>query len=529
MQRHRVAIAIAGLGFGCAAEGWTNLRLDIPPIVEETVPQSSATNVERSVAVRVRFSEPVYGEPPLLRLLGPAGEVAGSTSFVTDTELEFAPAQSLDYLASFAAVLSTSLADAGGHRLEPFEWRFETADVQFAPSIVLTTSMTEAPPADLSVDDNGAVATWHALGIGPYDVAASTFSDAEWTEPEIIDLSAGDAIFPRVTLLTNGAAIATWIQGLPVSDLYAAEYTPLLGWKTPSAIETAPGNVSGFDVASNPAGDVIITWSQHDGTRLNVHARSYSRSSGFGALETLESESTDAQAPRAAITESGDIAVAFSVYDGVRNNVWANVFNASTSSWGGAAAIESILATASPSRMESLPDGSFLLLWNLTGSNSIRSLVASRHTSGTGWTFEPVESDDATSAYDEQLAVDWNGNAYSTWRQQTTPFEVRFSSRPFGATTWSPHESVAAFASQPTIAVDSRGTVTLLWVDAEGAEPVLQSARRLDGSWQEHVLVSGPSPLIEEPVVAVTSAGDGFVLWGEDVGFGPRLTSSRLE
>ena len=74
--------------------------------------------------------------------------------------------------------------------------------------------------------------------------------------------------------------------------------------------------------------------------------------------------------------------------------------------------------------------------------------------------------------------------------------------------------SNGGLADKPSVAVDSQGDVTAVWLDSDGVHAsVLAAARPAGGAWPAPVELSGTGLTAEEPSVAVDPRGDATAVW----------------
>ena len=115
----------------------------------------------------------------------------------------------------------------------------------------------------------------------------------------------------------------------------------------------------------------------------------------------------------------------WSQFDGTRENIWANRYTASSDSWG---------------------------------------------------TAELIETDDAGSAYDPQIAIDANGNAIAVWYQHDGSHDKTWANRYTLGSGWgttqligsSPaDQSIFVDGTHPAIAIDNNGNAIAVWAQLD--------------------------------------------------------------
>ena len=110
-------------------------------------------------------------------------------------------------------------------------------------------------------------------------------------------------------------------------------------WGTAELIETDNAGAANYpQIAFDSSGNAIAVWYQNDGTRTNITANRFNGTS-WGTAELIETDNAgSAYDPRIAFDGSGNAIAVWEQSDGTRNNIWANRFNGT--SWGTAELIE---------------------------------------------------------------------------------------------------------------------------------------------------------------------------------------------
>ena len=134
----------------------------------------------------------------------------------------------------------------------------------------------------------------------------------------------------------------------------------------------------------------------------------------------------------------------------------------------------------------------------------------------------------ATSSHDvgqPEVAIAPDGTAYAVWSQSdgTNPL-IRIASRPpggaFGASM--PLSAPGADATQPSVAVDRQGGLTITWLRAG----VVESRYRPAGAgWGAVQTLSGSAGNAESPSLAVGDHGNAIAVWADN-GSSPRVEAA---
>jgi hypothetical protein len=146
---------------------------------------------------------------------------------------------------------------------------------------------------------------------------------------------------------------------------------------------------------------------------------SWSFTTAEGAWQSAELIETDnvgyAAFPQVAFDSSGNAIAVWRQYDGTRDNIWANRFNGT--SWGMAELIETDNAGSADNPQVAFDSsGNAIAVWRQT--DGTRFNIWANRFNGTIWgTAELIETDNAADATSPQVAFDSSGNAIAVWQQ----------------------------------------------------------------------------------------------------------------
>jgi hypothetical protein len=239
---------------------------------------------------------------------------------------------------------------------------------------------------------------------------------------------AGFASFPQVAIDPAGNAVAVWSQSDGSRyNVLANRFIPGTGWGTSQLIEaqdsgTITNGAQAPNVALDDEGNALASWSQYDGTRYNAWANRFVPGTGWASAQLIETDnggtaSSGAAGPHVAIDNAGNVIVVWSQSDGTRTNIWANRF-VPGSGWGAAHLIETDNAGngASP-RVDLDAAGNAVAVW-FQNDGTRNNIWANRYRAGSGWSAaELIEGDNAGSAVSPRIASSAAGTALSVWSQ----------------------------------------------------------------------------------------------------------------
>jgi hypothetical protein len=189
------------------------------------------------------------------------------------------------------------------------------------------------PNPHVAFDGAGnAIAVWHRPDGSWNSIWASRYVvGSGWGAPGLIETdntnSAHDA---RIAFDSGGNAMAVWIQSDGVRDnVLANRYTAGQGWGSAELIETNnSGPALEPRIVFDGNGNATAVWSHRDvaGFTFNILANRWTAATGWGTPVPIDNAPDPARAPQLGIDDDGNVIVVWSQSDGTRTNIWANGF-----------------------------------------------------------------------------------------------------------------------------------------------------------------------------------------------------------
>lgn len=175
-----------------------------PPTVTARTPGSGASDVPLSSSVTATFSEAIQTGTAGVTLTGPAGAVAGSTSYDPATRtVSFTPANTLVGSTTYQVAVSGA-RDAAGNTMEPLTWSFSTA----AP-----------PPADTSPPTvTSRTPAAGASGVATTSPVTATFSEAIQAGSAVVTLTGPGGAVAGATAYDTGTRTVTFTPSSPLTN-----------------------------------------------------------------------------------------------------------------------------------------------------------------------------------------------------------------------------------------------------------------------------------------------------------------------
>jgi hypothetical protein len=320
----------------------------------------------------------------------------------------------------------------------------------------------------LAVSPNGsAFAVWYKETGNIY--VSSYVPGNGWGSPEVLggpltvlDLqAAADA---------NGNAIVVWEEpGIPYYRLYARRYMPGIGWDAAQTIDDNTGRCDLPRIATDNAGNATAIWQSNDGISTRVYANRFTVSSSWGTPTLVStSTSTQAYAPELAINKSGTAMAVWYEDNNGTYNAYARRYIPGTG-WDAVQSIETGTSNAYAVRVAIDDSGSALALWRQP------DLYYSRYVPGTGWSTAQTIATGFLG--DPSVVMNGQGQAVAVWNQwdlaSAYPGDSLVYAKKFSPSTgWGATSNLVSdlgSADVPMVVIDSQGHATAIWSQTIGA------------------------------------------------------------
>jgi hypothetical protein len=355
----------------------------------------------------------------------------------------------------------------------------------------LADSTQEASVPQVGVDGNGnAVLVWvqfdgtHA-GDDPATrccsrIQARTRTASGTLGPvESISPAGKNAGVPQVAVDPNGNAVFTWTLNNGTNDVIQVRRRSAAGALSKvKTISSAGQNAEESQIAVDPNGNAVIVWERFDGTNpagdccFRIQAR---RRAATGTLSTTKNLSNAGQSsfsPQVGVDTNGNAVVAWTTFTGTKDDIQVRARTAT----GTLSALQTLSSKeAGQAAIADAPNGDSVITWVELGTTDV---IQARARTATG-TLSAVQSLSAAGQYAEepQVAVDPNGNAVFTWERfdgssPATNCCWRIESRRRTSTgTLSAVDSLSAAgqsALAPQLGVDTNGNAIFVWGRSDG-------------------------------------------------------------
>jgi hypothetical protein len=267
--------------------------------------RSDGTNVR--IQARARAADGTLGA---VQRLSPAGQDAANPQIGVDGDGD--------------AVFTWARFDGANYRIQA---RARAADGTLSAVRTVSPAGYWAEIPQVGIDEAGdSVFTWQFFD-GPFLHIQARGRAADGTLGPVRSVTPGNdsAGTPQVAVAANGDAVFTWQRFAGVDEL--AQTRRLASGGTLSAVqnvsEPAP-NEPDPQVAVDPDGDAAFTWSRSDGTNSLVETRSRSAAGSLFPFTVLSDSGQDASSPQVAVDPAGDAVVTWTRSDGANVRIQAS-------------------------------------------------------------------------------------------------------------------------------------------------------------------------------------------------------------
>ena len=288
-----------------------------------------------------------------------------------------------------------------------------------------------------------------------------------WGTAELIEADTGNAEYPQIAFDPDGNAIAVWEQrdNNGIMCIYSNRYDSTTGWGTAEDIDMTNFHAFEPQIGIDSYGNALVVWRQ--GTNNDIYSNRYDSTTGWGTPMRIESVNNPGNEPQIAINSDGN---AIAIWTQDNQYVYSNRYDSGTGLWDTEVLIETDAGNADSPQVAIDPDGNAIAVWHQNNHD----IYSNRYDSGTGlWGTAAEEIDDsgANQAAYPQVAIDPDGNAIVVWRQDDGTYDSIYSNRYTSGTGWGTAELIennASAAYEPQIAIDPDGNAIAVWQQDDG-------------------------------------------------------------
>jgi len=361
---------------------------------------------------------------------------------------------------------------------------------------------------EVAVAPNGdAIAVWQQNELNSsldwhYHVLASYYTAAtsSWGAPQYLgDTPVADAVEdaydPQVAIDSAGNALVVWTQTDTTHsdlDVWANRYLAVGGWQGAGLVDGDTATVENPQVAFDAAGNALVVWWDSSVAGSAIWARRHEPAgTGWQATVSLGSDTNEVLSdPHLAFDASGNAIVVWQQFNSTDwiFSVWANRYQAGTTSWSGAQLLEhDDVGDHSDPAIAMDPDGNAMAVWAYNDLHIV-GIQASRYVQGTdSWTTPEDINARVGNAMVPSVAMDSNGNAIAVWVEgDGGPYFSLWTNRYVPGSGWGTIElveyndgHVGGTGMWPQVAIDDTdGSAIAVWAqDTTGSRSEIWANR----------------------------------------------------
>ena len=217
-----------------------------------------------------------------------------------------------------------------GTRINIWANRYTPGGGWGSAELIETDNAGNALSPQIAVDMSGnALAVWRQSDGTLFNIQSNRYTlGSGWGSAELVETdNAGTAAGPDIAFDTSGNALAVWQQSDGTRfNIRANRYTPGSGWGSAESIETDNAGDALFpQVSIDSNGNALAVWYQSDSARDNIWANRYTLGTGWGLAQLIEADNAgDANEPQVAFDTSGNALAVWTQSDGTVQNILSN-------------------------------------------------------------------------------------------------------------------------------------------------------------------------------------------------------------
>ena len=346
---------------------------------------------------------------------------------------------------------------------------------------------------------------------------------------QTLSSSGQDASLPQVAVDADGNAVFTWQRSDGANFRIQARVRSPAGALTAVQTLSDPGQNAGApQVAVDPGGDAVFTWSRFDGANFRIQARARSAGGALSAVQNLSDSGRNAFNPQVAIDVGGDAVFVWQRFDGT-------AFRAQTRARSGAGALSPDQTLSTAGRDAVAPHvgvdagGDAVFVWSRFDGMVNRVQARARSAAGVLSGVQTLTDAGQDAAFAE-VGVDPDGDAVFTWLDAAGANDRAQTRARSAAGTLTAVQNLSnpgQDAAFPQVAVDSDGKAAFTWLRSDGTDDLVEArTRSAAGALRPLTVLSDPEGSAAFTQVAVDPDGDAVVGWRRFDGANDRIQAS---
>jgi len=396
----------------------------------------------------------------------------------------------------------------------------------------LSVSGQNASTPQIAVDPGGnAVYAW-ARSDGTYGriQARRRATSGTLSLPQTLSAVGPGATQPQVAVDPNGNSIFTWVAFNGTrNSIQARSRTSAGALAGIQTLSDTTQNATQPQVGIDSAGNSLFVWKRFDassGTCCNrIQARRRSSTAALGTVETLSDPGQNADAPQLAVDPNGNSIFTWTVFDGTNQRVQARARSAT----GTLSAVETLSAAgqnATEPQVGIDSSANAVFTWKRSDGVNTRIEAIARSAAGTLSAVQLLSLAGQNASTPQLAVVPSSGNAVFTWMRfdgTKNRTETRTRTAAGALSPVQPLSAPGENASQPQVGVDPAGNAVYAWTRFDGSSPGTGCCFRVQSRRRTAAGVLSPIQFVSPagdhsglPQIAVDSAGNAVIVWRFD-------------
>jgi hypothetical protein len=363
-------------------------------------------------------------------------------------------------------------SQSDGTRSYVYYNRYSVSSNTWSGAIKLSVNEADAYDPQVSMDQNGnALIQWrdkdiiiyYGIWVVRYSATTQTFGNPT----HIWNLNVNS---PLIAAGPSGQAITAWqYSNTIVFNWYSA--FPEQFWEKKTFV-VSDNTAGSYRIAMDGGGNAVVVWKQSDGIRYNIWANQFSATTQtWSAPALIEfNDAGDVSDPELAMNQNGDAIAVWEQSEGVVEKVWANRFASSTQTWSGPTLLETNMSVSWGIRfgaphVDIDGGGNVMVVWN-----SFADVYISKYSPTTKEWSKNVISDNTLGPATGRALVKFgvDGNAVVVWSITGNGTHHDLYSRRFSAftNTWMDFELLEFSSYVPEIWISADVSSYQIGVDS---------------------------------------------------------------
>ncbi len=296
---------------------------------------------------------------------------------------------------------------------------------------LICTNSGGATEHQIAMDCNGnAIAVWRVFN----QIWINHFSpDTGWGTPDTIYDTLSFLYSPQIAFDKNGSAIVVWIHNDYITntiDILCKRYTPGSGWSAAEIIENCgTSNAGPLRVAFDNNSNALVVWAKLNGYTIDIYASRYSVNNGWSSAEQVSNceDFNGGSNPQVSFDTEGNAIAIWEQSYADKTAIWANYYTR-VSGWGCPEIIETLDGKSINPRVVFDSEGNATAIWKKTIKQT-HYIYSNQYLNGFGWKAAgPVETGTGNVG-NPIIASDSEGNIIAAWGQNEYDTSYIYTSR----------------------------------------------------------------------------------------------------